>query len=200
VSPLWWPNCNGWKPLPRPARNGSPGRHRVLPCLEILESRTLLATGLVRDINPTFDSVGAAPANLIAITIGVTDTLFFVAADEVHGAELWKSDGSTNGTVLVKDITPGVISSSPRLLTNVNGTLFFWAGAANQEKLWKSDGTANGTVLVKDINPGGGSTLQSLTNVNGTLFFGASDSNGIELWKSDGTAGGTVLVKDIAPG
>ena len=91
--------------------------------------------------------------------------------------ELWKSDGTAAGTVLVKDINPGSASSEPSNLTNVNGTLFFTADdGAHGIELWKSDGTAAGTVLVKDINPGSaGSDPPRLTNVNGTLFFSAND-------------------------
>ena len=63
----------------------------------------------------------------------VGDTLFFAANDGVHGTELWKSDGTEAGTVLVKDINPGVTSygyafgSNPFRLTAVGGTLFFRA-------------------------------------------------------------------------
>jgi ELWxxDGT repeat protein len=31
----------------------------------------------------------------------------FVGSEDEHGAELWKSDGTEGGTVLVKDIEPG---------------------------------------------------------------------------------------------
>ena len=41
--------------------------------------------------------------------------------------ELWKSDGTAAGTVLVKDINPGSGGSYPGDLTDVNGTLFFTA-------------------------------------------------------------------------
>ncbi|NIP52547.1 MAG: hypothetical protein GWN61_15505, partial [candidate division Zixibacteria bacterium] len=39
--------------------------------------------------------------------INVNGTLFFAASDGIHGYELWKSDGTAAGTVMVKDINPG---------------------------------------------------------------------------------------------
>jgi ELWxxDGT repeat protein len=82
--------------------------------------------------------------------------LFFTAADGVHGKELWKSDGSRAGTVLVKDIHPGAFGAGgeyPSELTGVAGKLFFASddGVRGRE-LWKSDGRRADTVLVKDIN------------------------------------------------
>ncbi|HEY9753324.1 MAG TPA: ELWxxDGT repeat protein, partial [Coleofasciculaceae cyanobacterium] len=162
---------------------------------------TAAGTVLVKDLYPGFNEQGflnsSSPSNLTS----VNQTLFFVAENDLTGRELWKSDGTTAGTVLVKDIALGSVSSSPSNLTNVNGTLFF---TANGGQLWKSDGTAAGTVLVKNILSSGARTNDSnsskLTNVNGTLFFTANDGvTGQELWKSDGTTAGTVLVKDINP-
>ena len=138
---------------------------------------------------------------LYLTTIG--STTFFSANDGTNGQELWKSDGTPDGTSLVKDINPGSGGSSPNYLTNVDGTLFFQAtDSTNGTELWKSDGTSAGTSLVKDIRLGSGSSgPQRLTNVDGTLYFKAYDpTNGYELWKSDGTAAGTSLVKDINPG
>jgi ELWxxDGT repeat protein len=127
-------------------------------------------------------------------------TTFFVADTPSTGTELWKTDGTEAGTVLVKDIRPGLLGSRPSELTKVDGTLFLNADdGKNGFELWKSDGTAAGTVLVKDLRSGldafglpASSVPTGLLNVSGTLFFGADDGkNGSELWKSDGTAAGT---------
>ncbi len=159
-------------------------------------------TVLVKDINPgagdsfIFTSTGAD--NLI----NVHGTLFFRATNGTSGYELWKSDGSAAGTVMVKDIRPGSGDSSPEFFTLINGTLYFRAFGPNGLEIWKSDGTETGTVQVKDIRSGtSGSVPFALINVNNTLFFSADDgSSGRELWMSDGTDAGTVMVKDINPG
>ncbi len=150
---------------------------------------------LVKDINPgPGSSLGQVTSDPWVAARG---RLFFPAADGVHGVELWTSDGTAEGTVLLKDIRIGADRSSIVLLTNVDDTIFFSAddGVHGQE-LWKSDGTPEGTTIVTDIFPGlDPSNPIYLTNVNGTLFFIAQDFNGWGLWKSDGTAAGTVLLK-----
>jgi len=94
--------------------------------------------------------------------INVGGTLFFSADDGINGRELWKSDGTAAGTVMVEDINPGPATCFPSgiasgSLTAMCGTLFFSADdGTHGRELWKSDGTTAGTVLVKDINPGSG--------------------------------------------
>lgn len=132
----------------------------------------------------------------------VNGTIFFAAQDDTHGEELWKSDGTTAGTVLVKDVQPGAGSSSPSQLTSFNGKLLFSAddGSHGQE-LWMSDGTAAGTLLVKDILIGVASAITSTPTIvvsGGRAFFVADDgSHGRQLWVSDGTPVGTQLLKTI---
>ena len=73
----------------------------------------------------------------------VDGTLFFYASDGSHGEELWKTDGTAAGTIMVKDINPGSTSSNPFHMTAVGGTLFFAADdGIHGRELWKSDGTA----------------------------------------------------------
>src|SRR5262249_39190012 len=119
-------------------------------------------------------------------------TLFFIASDGVNGTELWESDGTATGTVLVKDLNPAG-SSFLDSLTNVGGTLYFSTrdSVTSSDVLWRSDGTAAGTIVVKAGFSSG--ALAALTAVNGTLFFRGD----LGLWKSDGTAAGTVLVKNV---
>src|SRR3954454_19592805 len=161
---------------------------------------TKAGTVLVKDIDP--DRRGGydyGPSNLT----DVGGRLFFSADDGTHGNELWTSDGTATGTVLVKNIHPDAYDSDPSWLTVVGRRLFFTArDGVHGSELWTSDGTAEGTRLVRDIRPVARSSSPSLlTVVGGKLMFFADDgSRGAELWTSDGTEPGTVLVKDIDPG
>jgi ELWxxDGT repeat protein len=154
---------------------------------------------LLRDVNQTSDMLGPesfAPLGSLGLFAGRP-----TGAD---GPELFRTDGTKAGTVLVKDIVPGLVGSSPANLLNVGGTVYFAAtgdGVSDRE-LWKSDGSTGGTVRVRDINPGAaGSGLANFTDVNGTLYFTAFEPNtGTELWKSNGTEAGTVRVTDMAAG
>lgn len=105
---------------------------------------------------------------------------------------LWKSDGTSSGTKMVKGL------NRVGEFNNMNGTLYFGADdGTDGVELWKSDGTSAGTVMVKDINPSGDTNPYELTNMNGTLYFATYPLG--ELWSSDGTSTGTKRVKDINP-
>ena len=161
---------------------------------------TAAGTVMVKDINPN-NSISYKHSYPKWLT-NVNGTLFFSASLEPGNTELWKSDGTESGTVLVKEISSGTYGSDPSWLTNVNGTLLFAATDTNGDReLWRSDGTEAGTFVVRDINPGTvRSTPLYLREVKGTLFFQAfSPGFGRELWKSDGTAAGTIMVKDLNP-
>lgn len=159
-------------------------------CLAKLSSAQL--PYIVKDL---FKDGSASVNNLI----GVNGILYFTAYDTnyEHGEELWRSDGTAEGTYIVKDINPGGGSSEITSIINVDGTLYFRAREGGIHRLWKSNGTEQGTVEISTAVSSNG----YITNINGTVYFtGNTSASGTELWKSDGTAAGTTLVKDINPG
>ena len=173
---------------------------------------------MVKDINTgTSNNGGSMSAMYLEQDAVMGNEMYFFATDSTNGYELWKSDGTESGTVMVKDINNGSGSSIPfsnsalsvnsnihlKAMNNTN-TLFFVANdGIHGEELWKTDGTSSGTVMVKDINPGNAGVvdcncLRAITVVGNTLYFTADDgTHGEELWKSDGTTSGTVMVKNI---
>lgn len=91
------------------------------------------------------------------------DKLFFAADDGSHGCELWVSDGTTQGTGMVKDIASGLQNSiQPGLLYGIayNNKFYFAAeDTVNGRELWASDGTLQGTQMVYNIANGGASGI-----------------------------------------
>jgi ELWxxDGT repeat protein len=137
--------------------------------------------------------------------VSVGSTAFFAASSPASGVELWKSDGTTAGTVMVKDLIGGPTDSFPNDLTNVNGVLYFSAiNPVGGRDLWKSDGTETGTIIVAS-----GVLPDSLligeppliASIGNNLFFRGSDAaSGGELWISNLTTGVTNRLVDINPG
>jgi ELWxxDGT repeat protein len=173
----------------------------VAAALGLLVARTALAQPVPLTTGAVLDGeAGGGLQRDASLTIG--GLLYFTWCG-AEGCELWRTDGSAAGTLLVKDIETGTGSSSPAGFCNLGGTLYFSAyDSAGGRELWKSDGTAAGTVRVRDVNPGAASSSPThLVFLGGVLYFAAQDAtNGRELWKSDGTSAGTTRVSDIVAG
>jgi ELWxxDGT repeat protein len=173
---------------------------------------TAAGTVLVKDgfINDNFINEAYIYHPLMLTSSG--GNLYFTYGSKANGRELWKSDGTAAGTVLVKDITSGsdyfLGSTNFRNLHDLNGELYFVislnVGNTIKNELWKSNGTAAGTALVKDLGPSVNfydPYVESIQSVSNILYFTIKNTSyGNELWKSDGTAIGTKIVRDILPG
>ena len=127
-------------------------------------------------------SSGSAPFELT----NVNGTLFFSASDAIGSRGLWRSAGTTAGTMRVT-------ARPPNNLTSVDGSLFFTSDdfSSGGRQLWKSDGTNAGTMPVRffasALIP---DDFSDFVAVGGTLFFAMNDS-AIEPIAMNGTVGAT---------
>ena len=107
---------------------------------------------------------------------------------------MWQSDGTEEGTSLVRDIVPGQGGSFPFWVTALGDRVAFTATTDDAgEEPWISDGSEAGTVPLGDLNPGPeGSVPTFLTAADGAVYMSAdTPDHRRELWRTDRTAVGT---------
>jgi ELWxxDGT repeat protein len=171
----------------------------VLTCLG-LGSLSAQVTRLT-DLNPGEED--ASPTRFF----NYQGQLLFRANSDTIGVELWITDGTPEGTRLVRDINddPSVSrgNSNPDNFILFNDKVYFKARDANTgDELWETDGTPDGTRLVDDINPGStGSNPFDFIEYNGEIYFTARGADvSSELYRYDMMGDSAALVIDIQPG
>ena len=160
-------------------------------------------TYLLRDIYPgplTSRSVGSEASQ----PAEVDGVLFFPADDPDHGSELWRTDGTSAGTVLVKDVIPGTTGGGVlEPFIALSGRLLFKGYDEDHSfEPWTSDGTDAGTFMIKDVEPGVGDSLFfPAVRAGRQVYLQATNFvSGREIWRTDGTEAGTNLLHDFIPG
>lgn len=145
--------------------------------------------------------------------------VYFSGYTAATGYELWRTDGTTAGTYLVKDIVPGPDSSYPgggvvanedpaasRLASTEARLVFRASDASGASQLFATNGTTSGTSAltsapVVEAGSGFGLVPFNLKAIGNQVYFqGYSQTAGLELWTSDGTVSGTHIVSDLRPG
>lgn len=167
----------------------------IISVLTFIQGKVICQTHLVKEINPNFSY---ATGNELSSGIEFDGDLYFIVQNYsvIPIPQLWKSDGTEQGTYQATEILSG---EGIYRIINFNNKIYFAGTSQDGIELWMTDGTEDGTSLVKDLSPGSGSGDPSNFHVvNNTLYFTAN-YNGFEfeLWKTDGTTIGTTLVTTI---
>jgi len=85
--------------------------------------------------------------------VWVDGTAYFCLYTGEYGAEPWRSDGTLEGTRLLRDCNPGTQSSSPSQLAVSNRKVYFLAEDVTAARVvWQSDGTTAGTTVIHPRN------------------------------------------------
>jgi ELWxxDGT repeat protein len=160
---------------------------------DTLEPRLLLAATFVHDLDDS--GLSSRPSSMVA----VDGVVYFGAFDpRTEQSQLWKSDGTSADTVLLKAFDRQV---NPLDLHPFEyGDKIYFRGYDEDRgyDLWRTDRTPQGTVEFASVEP---EHDPQFTVFRGELFFAAHTGGGRgALWKTDGTVAGTRQVKDISPG
>ncbi len=112
--------------------------------------------------------------------------LYFTKYDIDHGVELWRSDGTPEGTALWLDILPGPASSEPLSYGICGERLCFSVDDfVHGRELWSTDGSIENTQLVMDINknPGSANPTGLIVDQSEINFVGNDDNGNGHLWR-----------------
>ena len=170
---------------------------------------------------PNIDRYGRVGSSGPRQFLSTGERLFFAATHRISGEELWCTDGSAVGTILLSDTDPNKASGDAdvpligigtnlsdrasvgnRVIFTGHNSLLVGFGASVPEngayiEPWVSDGTPTGTRVLRDILPGANESSNPAfyEKFGDTVWFYADDDRPdpkVALWKTDGTEAGTV--------
>ncbi|HXU34317.1 MAG TPA: ELWxxDGT repeat protein [Thermoanaerobaculia bacterium] len=153
---------------------------------------------LVTDLNQ-----GRVAANLQPLpSAGIEQdgVLYFPGQDPQHGYELWRSDGTAEGTYRLADLCPGSCWGGGQGIGVFNGFLYFLGNDREHGvEIWRTDGTVGGEELLGDLCPGEcGIGLSGWVERDGALWFLTQGFGETPiLWTSDGSPAGTRQVANL---
>src|SRR5205823_3728987 len=118
------------------------------------------------------------------------------ATDGQSGVQLWNTDGTEPGTVIVRDQAHKVLQVLPNFaMWPVGKRVIFTASTMPYGNfLWTSDGSEAGTqLLVGTVS----SPIVASAREKDAYFFATSAAGVRQLWITDGTPSGTHSVFDV---
>lgn len=147
--------------------------------------------------------ITTAPDVRLKTEIVSVDTLIYFVADSPFDdvGQLWRFDGTEDGTFPLTNFNPGSPFVAPVGLVPYKDKLYFAASSNTYNyELYATNGSVEGTSLFYEFEPGiRGGDPGDLQVYNDTLFFRAFNSTiGTEIWYTDGI--NTEVYADLSPG
>lgn len=152
---------------------------------------------MVRDVEGDLPRLSSGPANFMPLG----DGFVFQAGTPEAGRSLWVSDGTEEGTSLLRSAldVDGLLYVY-RAFGHLNGSVYFRAKTDPFEEtwdIWATDGTPSGTRIILDVDAPDNTTPTPLIEFDGRLYFRAGRMDGATLtypiWVTDGTEGSTTV-------
>ena len=116
----------------------------------------------------------------------IGSVVYFQASGSGNGPEPWRTDGTQNGTTMLRDIQNGQLGSYPSDFVALGDQVVFAADdGVHGMELWSTDGTHEGTALLTDLYPGErASEPRFLRKLGDTLLFFATNGDApYQLWQ-----------------
>ncbi|MCA9985753.1 MAG: hypothetical protein KDE59_15715, partial [Anaerolineales bacterium] len=115
------------------------------------------------------------------------DFLYFAARSELTGTELWRTDGTPEGTFQLADLVPSTGSSNPANLVIWQDQIFFSLSTADgSAALGRTDGTSAGTRIVTGFADGGMTEIRQIHTLPAHLILLTKSRLGYHVvWQTD---------------
>ncbi len=138
----------------------------------------------LKDINTDIDYYQAH--FLVNQIVQVGNAGYFAFEDSAHGRELWRTDGTSEGTRMETDLLSGSQSSNPRQLMDLGESLIFIADTEDSQlALYRLGPHDLAPVVLKKWE--GIASSSSFLIVDDLAYFAAIDERGVAgLWITDG--------------
>lgn len=166
-----------------------------------------LSSGDLRELDPGSQQVKTIVPNLVFNTVHIhtvwQNKIVLIHRNSSNQVVLTISDGTTGGTVTVKNFGIDVNASSSSSGCWIAGDKIYFAlnaryGGTWDHSLWVSDGTESGTRKLKNVDTQFNGSDLLITGIAGSEYFyfrGTETGSGhSELFRTDGTAAGTVKI------
>src|SRR5205814_8659247 len=107
--------------------------------------------------------------------------------------QLWRTDGTSTGTFLVK-VLSNIDSSNLVSFIRFGSQVYFATGPDASSTLWKTDGTTEGTIALNPtIYRNASSVFPAAAVYNNMLYYRGCQGTTCTLWSTDGSNAGAAI-------